>query len=127
MPIEVVFFRPEHAAKDPFTKEYKSTVRRFVAGLEEIVHVPMKVKIDVLPSMVFPDEKNTFAVGYCHHDPKPIVVKVAGHPDIPFEHVADTICHEIVHVEQVRDGREVTERGVKVRARNLVRKVMERM
>jgi hypothetical protein len=36
------------------------------------------------------------------------------------------LCHEVAHYEQWRDGRPLTERGVNVRARTLVRLIAAR-
>lgn len=41
--------------------------------------------------------------------------------------VASTLLHEFVHYEQFRDGRVATERGVQLRANNLLRKFETRM
>jgi len=43
------------------------------------------------------------------------------------EIVAETICHELVHYEQWRDGRKPTERGVEQRAKALVRAMVRDM
>ena len=37
------------------------------------------------------------------------------------ENLMDSVCHEFAHYEQWRDGKEITERGVNVRARGLLK------
>lgn len=125
MPIDAFFYWPEHSKKNPFTTEFKKGILRFVAGLESVTDIPMKVTVRFIPAMLLPHGSDDFAYGHCYYEADPIVVHVAADMDTPVESIYDTIAHEIVHVEQVRDGREITERGVKVRARNLVRKVLE--
>lgn len=125
MPIDVVFYWPDHSKKSPFTSDFKRDISRFVVKLEEITEIPMKVTLRMIPAMLLPHGSDQFAYGHCYYDSDPIVIHVAASQDTPIDHLRNTIAHEIVHVEQVRDKRKVTERGVAVRARNLVRKAME--
>jgi len=125
MPIEVVFYWPEDVKKNPFPKSFKNGLCEFVDRLEKITDIPMKVVLKVVPAMLLPNGHKGWAFGLCHYEEDPIIIHVAAHVDADLDTLRDTICHEVVHVEQVRDGRKITERGVKVRARNLVRKVLE--
>lgn len=125
MPIDAFFYWPETAKKNPFTTEFKSGILRFVAGLENATDIPMKVTVRFISAMLLPHGSDEFAYGHCYYESDPIVIHVAADMNTPVEGIYDTIAHEIVHVEQVRDGRAITERGVKVRARNLVKRVLE--
>lgn len=54
-----------------------------------------------------------------------IGAKYVRHPDINYrdwlnDMLPHIIAHEWVHLEQIRDNRNLTERGVEVRARNLI-------
>lgn len=126
MPIEVLFYWPEEVKKNPFPKRFKESVCRFVDRLEELTDIPAKVVMKIVPAMLLPNGHKGWAYGLCHYEEDPIVIHIAAHVDGDSSVLMDTICHEIVHVEQIRDGRAITERGVKVRARNLVRRVLEK-
>lgn len=125
MPVSVWFYWPEDAKRNPFTKQFKQGVYRFVDRLVEVTDIPMEVTLKMIPAMLLPDGHSGFALGHCYHTETPIVIHIAAHVEGQLASLYDTIAHEIAHVEQVRDGKPVTERGVKVRARNLVRKVLE--
>lgn len=127
MPLNVVFCNHESAKSNLFSREYRTAVTRFIAGLEGIVEIDRRVDVLILPAAFLTSDHKNFADGHCYHFTNPIVIHIAGLCGKGLEDVYHTICHEIVHVEQARDGRKITERGVKVRARNLVRKVLERM
>lgn len=42
-----------------------------------------------------------------------------------FYEIKESVVHELVHYEQWRDGRNITERGVTVRARNILKQINE--
>jgi hypothetical protein len=106
-----------------------SAIRRFlksVAGVTEIRHW-LPVSLVPAPTLQAPDGALGFAVFVV--DPKGARILVAG--ENPFEDCPErefiestlhNVAHEIAHYEQWRDGRKVQERGVNLRATNLLRK-----
>jgi hypothetical protein len=107
---------------------------RFAGLVQLVVKVEHGVLVKVIPAQRVVDENGDPQLGLYYLETAQPTIALAG--DLRKEVVEygktnalemfrDTFAHELAHYEQWRDGRPVQERGVNVRARNIVRKVRE--
>lgn len=105
----------------PLSWEIRHVTQDYFEALNEICPVTTPLPVYVLPLkyLVYEDPKclGRFEWDYisCH-------IELAG-KQTDIEGYKDTICHEFAHYLQWTGDVEVQERGVKVRARNLMKKV----
>lgn len=115
-----------------FEKGVPTWTRNFVQSvcrkMESITDIRHDVLVYVVPSTAVTFNNTGCGFGCFTHrvKGKPAII-LAGRrlPEIPVaewvDHLTDTIIHEIVHYEQFRDEKPITERGVAVRIKNLIR------
>ena len=103
----------------------------FAAPAEQVLRVDHAILIDVVPAQKLTDPRGKLAVGIFYFDRhgEP-TISLAGDlrksverwgQDRALGEFVHTFAHELAHYEQWRDGRIVQERGVEVRARNIVK------
>jgi hypothetical protein len=81
--------------------------------LESATPIPHELPVDVLPER---DLSGAWGWFLCENG-RPGILLAGGASWLA---VRMTLCHELAHYEQWRDGRTVQERGVRVRARTLL-------
>lgn len=109
------------------SREVRTAVRAFVNRVEQAVRFEHEVPIVVVPAPVISVERDAAFGGFCHQEGKVrIIIGGAVHEDYKLPEIINTVAHELVHYEQWRDGRELGERGVAVRARNIVKQAGRR-
>lgn len=106
-----------------FIKPIPWTIRRITKqyfevldDLSPVLH-PMVVWVVPYPSFFAHDGDECLGQFLWSNRDKNVVIILAGKQ--PIEEYVDTLCHEIAHYEQYRDGKEIQEAGVRVRARTL--------
>lgn len=110
----------------PIPRNVRRVVTRLCQELQRATSVPHEVEVIVVPAPAV--SRPDGACGFGGFAPADGRIYLAGQrpPDVSSaawqDLVAETLCHELAHYEQWRDGRELTERGVAVRARNLLAK-----
>lgn len=118
-------------------KDIAQELRRLARGFQLVSYTWHEIRVVVLPDeQVFPDPDEPgclgcFGWGRRRSDPLRIMIAAGlakrlrreyGYPrSVALRDVGHTLLHELAHYEQWRDKREMTERGVKVRAANLYR------
>lgn len=109
------------------TKRHIRVMVDMVKGHIKLNH-PLTVR--VVPAQVIGTQEVGFGFGLFEYDKKgkDLTIMLSGHqlPDLQYdewiEMIMEALCHELAHYEQFRDGKKVQERGVRVRARNLMKK-----
>lgn len=102
--------------------------QEIIARLEEHIEVRHEVNVQLIAAILYPSE-SMMVLGECLPMENGCRIWVCGlrrsgtDAKAWMKEFADTIVHEFVHYEQWRDGRECTERGVKVRTRSLLKKM----
>jgi hypothetical protein len=108
--------------------DVQKAVKAFCRSVGEVVRLEHEITIIVIPSSLAGVETYLSHGGFLPQGSKPLII-IGGRPDTEYnytvEGIIDTVAHELVHYEQWRDGREATERGVKVRSRSIIKKVGE--
>jgi hypothetical protein len=106
--------------------DVQKVVRAFCRKVRGVVRIDHEIDIIIIPcGLAGAVEQYLSHGGFVVVGSRPTVI-VGGRPDSEYNYtvdgIIDTIAHELVHYEQWRDGREQTERGVKVRARSIMKK-----
>ena len=100
-------------------------LRKCATDLNGIVAFDRRVPVRLAPAPVVTDSRGGYGFGAWDHEKWTIWIGGVRPPDVPLDDWLDslpeTLAHEVVHYEQSRDGRRLTERGVAVRSRNLLR------
>lgn len=114
-----------------FIKPIPRDVRKIVRSMVAIVNITFPVldyiSVKVTPSYVVGDEESGYGFAAFQVCDGKIEIFLAGHPlpDITYKEWLDclkeSLCHELAHYEQYRDKKPLQERGVRVRARSLLR------
>jgi hypothetical protein len=109
----------------PISQQVRKITKEYFKALNDISPITHNLLIRVWPlEWVYDDEYKRclglFIYSEGRHRPE---IVLAGRQ--PLNEYIDTLCHEFVHFEQFRDGWDVKEGGVSVRARNLVSVVGE--
>jgi len=105
--------------------------QRFAAKVAHVVRIEHPLMVEVVPAEVLTDGHKGYGFGLFYFDKLSIpsialagdlrsIVTECGKSEA-LGHLRQTFAHELAHYEQWRDGRKVQERGVEVRARNIVR------
>lgn len=119
---------PEFIAPIPWP--VRRRLGRLMARLPELTEIPHQLPVTIVPAPGIKAGEG-YGFGAFARDGQEIGIWIAGNPlgvmpmDEFVELAASTLAHELVHYEQWRDGRQLSERGVEVRTRNLLRRADE--
>jgi hypothetical protein len=106
------------------TREIRRELREFFRHVADVVRFEHELPVIVVPCPVVSVERGAGFGGFCIQEGKPQVF-IGGQTDEEIGYtladIIETAAHELAHYEQFRDGRELTERGVNVRARNILK------
>jgi len=110
----------------PVSAKVRATIKSFIEIVPEVIRLEHDLRVTVLPEAIIRVE-NDAAFGGFYPGPGPSIV-LAGSPEkasgISIEEwcgcVLHILSHELAHYEQFRDGKELTERGVEVRAKSIL-------
>lgn len=117
--------------------DIRGAVRRLTHWLPTVSQVRHVIEVEMVPAPAI-EADGGFGFGLfvvpARKRQNPTIVIAAGLADVLQEEQGDsredallavrhTFLHEFAHYEQWRDGRELTERGVSVRAAGLLRKI----
>ena len=111
-------------------KDVRKRARQTIAALRPLIHLEHEIDVQVVPGVVIKMPGGGLGFGVFRFERcSGITIFIAGMaPPVDFmkrsdwlSQVREVICHEFVHYEQYRDGKRLSERGVRVRARNLVK------
>lgn len=105
----------------PLSRDVRRISKEYFELLHEISPVTTRLRIFVLP-LEYLIYEHPHCLGRFQWDLFTCQIELAG-KQTDMEAYKDTICHEFAHYEQWRDGLTIGERGVKVRAKNLVEQV----
>lgn len=109
----------------PLSRDIRRITKDYFEILHEISPVTTRLSIFVLP-LEYLIYEHPHCLGRFQWDLFMCQIELAGKQD-DLEAYKDTICHEFVHYEQWRDGYDVNERGVKIRAKSLVSQVENKL
>jgi len=100
----------------------RKSVREVCEKISEFVDIKHKVKVKVFPVRFFKYHGQRCYALYCENKKQ---VEIAGHREVAESHegfvyrIKNSIIHEMLHYGQQRDGIEINEKGIEVRARNI--------
>jgi hypothetical protein len=113
---------PVLSFKRGVSREVRKALREFFRNVQGVVRFEHDLPVIVIPSDVVSVERNASYGGFGFYDNKPqIILGGTVSEKNTLAEILDSAAHEIGHYEQFRDGRELTERGVKVRARGILK------
>lgn len=133
---------------EPFVPRYVAkAASRCLALLRDHVRLAHRIEVLVMPSAAvtvagFLDgtEECGFGLFFCappiRKQPRPRILLAGLMPRVlerdhnlsraeSIEAFTETICHEVIHYEQFRDGRRCHHRGIESRTKSLARKVLD--
>lgn len=116
-----------------FIKPIPRETRKHILAMVEMVRSEFDVQDDMLirvtPSYVVGDGKDGYGFAAFVVNKGDVKIYLAGHqvPDMTYsewlEVLMESLCHELAHYEQYRDGKEIQERGVAVRTKSIMRRL----
>lgn len=99
-----------------------AALTRAMRSIGDVSKVKHKITVSLINAAVVIDFEGKSCVGLFIPTDQPQIIAVTVPGESPAEAV-HTFLHEFAHYEQFRDGRPLTERGVNVRANNLMRQL----
>jgi len=109
-----------------------SRLRRLCDTASEVLEISHHVDVFLSPVESFTTDikgKPFDCAGlFDHTKEQPNIFVATGSMNLEacLQYIETILAHELVHYEQWRDGRELVERGVAVRARNILKQIRDR-
>jgi len=112
--------------KKGVTPPIRKYAQDFIKKAYKVFKWAHPVKILIVPAPVVTDNYGNYGFGAFLYNGDDLTIILAGEvlPDMNYSEwlslFKESFCHEFAHYEQYRDGKPLQERGVAIRARNLM-------